>query len=179
MNDPGDQRASDEALKRNTNLTPVGIRQALDATAIDFQRRVDSQASTTPTVSTPKAPQQIVVTETRLDGQPITLPDQNDNQNPFPKNSTGFDGSGTAATPYEMGENRTTTDPTAADDTWTRAGGPIPDTPDAGPFDSVVTTNPRAFFDGTNWILYFRREQFDSNGAIFAIGAESAVTLTP
>lgn len=108
----------------------------------------------------------IVKTKDTPDKRVVTLPRGGGNTN------------GTVATPYEMGENRTTTDPTAADDTWTRADGPTPNTPHVGPFDSVVTTNPRAFFDGTHWILYFRRTQFDSNGAIYAIGDEEAVTLT-
>jgi hypothetical protein len=88
VNDPADQKASDEAIKRNTNLTPTGVRQALDQTASDFQRRVDAQSAAQPTVSTPKEPPQITVSETRLDGQPVVLPMQSyDDQNPFQRNS--------------------------------------------------------------------------------------------
>lgn len=83
---------------------------------------------------------------------------------------------GSRANPYEMGENRTTTDPTAANDTWTRAGGPSPS--GGGPYDSVVTTNPRLFNngDGTGFI-YFRRMLFDSTGVIHTIGAEEAHSI--
>lgn len=87
MNDPADQKASDEAIKRTTNLTPTGVRQALNATAIDFQRRIDAQ-SPQPTVSVPRHPPEIAVSETHLDGAPVVLPFQgNDSDNPFPKSS--------------------------------------------------------------------------------------------
>lgn len=178
MIDPADQRASDEAIKRTTNLTPTEVRVSLNATAIDFQRRVDAAQSITPTISVPKPPGQITSTETKLEGQPISLPTTTDaqNQNPFPSPQTPPVPTGTASNPYEMGENRTTTDPTAANDTWTRAGGPVPS--GGGPYDGVVTTNPRYVSngDGTG-ILYTRREEFDSNGAIFAIGAELPTTI--
>lgn len=91
MIDPADQKASDEAIKRNTNLTPTEVRQSLNATAIDFQRRVDSAASITPTVSSPSIPAEITSRETKLEGQPITLPTENENQNPF-LGSTGGGG---------------------------------------------------------------------------------------
>lgn len=86
MNDPADQRVSDEAVKRTTNLTPTGVRQALNSTAIDFQRRIDSRTETI-TASTPKEPAKITTTETKLDGQPVVLPLTNDNQNPFEHNA--------------------------------------------------------------------------------------------
>lgn len=86
-------------------------------------------------------------------------------------------GSGTATNPYEMGENRTTTDPTAANDTWTLAEGPDPAGPVTGT-DGVVTTNPRYVSngDGTG-NLYTRRVEYDSNGAIIVIGAEMATVV--
>lgn len=92
MIDPADQRASDEAIKRNTNLTPTGVRQALQETASDFQRRVDAQSSTTPVDSIPKQVGQITTAQTNLIGAPINLTDQNDNQNAFPKNSLASGG---------------------------------------------------------------------------------------
>lgn len=92
MNDPADQKASDEAIKRNTNLTPTGVRQALDATASDFQRRIDAQQVAAPVVSTTRQPPSITVSETKLDGQPISLPAENDNQNPFPKSTSAGGG---------------------------------------------------------------------------------------
>lgn len=178
MIDPADQKASDEAIKRNTNLTPTEVRQSLNATAIDFQRRVDAAQSTTPTVSTPQAPAEITSRETKFEGQPVVLPTTTEaqSQNPFPSPQTPAP-IGTASNPYEMGENRTTTDPTAADDTWTRAGGPSPS--GGGPYDGVVFQTVRAYFDGTNWNLYYRRVESDSNGAAYAIGAEGQITLTP
>lgn len=93
MNDPADQKASDEAIKRNTNLTSTGVRQALDATASDFQRRIDAQQVAAPVVSTTRQPPTITVSETKLDGQPIVLPAENDNQNAFPKNTSAGGGS--------------------------------------------------------------------------------------
>lgn len=92
MNDPADQRASDEAIKRNTNLTPTGVRQALNATAIDFQRRTDAAAAAVATTSVPKEPAKITISETTLIGQPVTLPLIDDNQNAFPKNTDGGGG---------------------------------------------------------------------------------------
>jgi hypothetical protein len=87
MNDPADQTASDEAIKRTTNLTPTSFRQSLNQTAIDFQRRIDAQAAA-PVLSTTRQPPQITTSETKLDGQPVTLPLQDNSQNPFPHNTT-------------------------------------------------------------------------------------------
>lgn len=84
MNDPSDQRASDEAIKRTTNLTAVGFREALNVTAMDFQRRTDAAAAAAAATSAPKQPSQITSTETHLDGSPVTLPTtQQNNPNPF------------------------------------------------------------------------------------------------
>lgn len=84
MNDPSDQRASDEAIKRTTNLTPVGVREALNANVIDFQRRTDAAAAVVAVTSAPKQPAHITTSETHLDGSPVTLPTtQQNNQSPF------------------------------------------------------------------------------------------------
>lgn len=86
MIDPADQKISDEAIKRNTNLTATGVRVALDATAIDFQRRVDARNAGAVTTSEPKAPGSgIIFGEASLSGQPVDIPIQQaqQNQNPF------------------------------------------------------------------------------------------------
>lgn len=143
----------------------VAMRNAADATAAQAAAPV---VDTTPLPLAPYPDPPPSRFETPGFGQtpdaPVVLP--NINQQP----------TGTAATPYEMGENRTTTDPTAANDTWTRAGGPIPS--GGGPFDSVVLTNPRYVSngDGTG-TLYTRRVEGDSNGALFAVGAELATPI--
>lgn len=169
-----DQTEFNKDVAAVTNLTPNQLRNNLRRFVNDqtTAQRIAALTASADSISFPKTPP--------------PDPGMNLPPNPFTDGSRSSTspilandpkpGSGIA--PYEMGENRSTTDPTAADDTWSRAGGPVPNTPNPGPFDSVVTTNPRAFFDGTNWILYFRREQYDSNGAIFAIGAELAVTLS-
>lgn len=199
MIDPADQRASDEAIKRNTNLTPTEVRQSLNATAIDFQRRIDAQASLDPTVSAPTTPAEITSRETKFEGQSVTLPAQNDNQNPFTKNSTGFDTPtiGTATNPYGLGANRTTTDPDPADDQWSLADGPFPT--GGGPYDGVTGPLVRFFLDPSlvssdqftdtlgNTVTitidqiygYKRPITVDSAGRVVLIGPEQATASFP
>lgn len=180
MIDPADQKSSDEAIKRNTNLTPTSFREVLNATAIDFQRRVDAQGALAPTISAPRTPAQIRVTETRLDGQPITLPLGNDNQNPFPKNSTGAgEAPGTFNTPYIMGTNRTTTDPDPADDYWLASDGPHPT--GGGPYDGVSARLSRVIPNpiGAGFIEYARTINFDSANNIFSVTIETETIIVP
>lgn len=161
-------------ISRITGLTPNQVRVGL--------RSTDVTGGTAG--GNPNAPEGTVPVSKDLPPNPTAM--QFDPR-PFAPTGQGGPGAapttpdtGTSASPYEMGENRTTTDPSAADDTWTLAGGQVPNGPNTGPFDSVVTTNPRAVFDGGSgkWVLYFRRMEFDSLGAITAIGAELAVPLT-
>lgn len=76
MNDPKDQRAVDQAIKRNANVTPTEFRQALTLPALDFVRRVDAQQATQATVSEPRKPQEIKTALSGFAAQPIVLPTQ-------------------------------------------------------------------------------------------------------
>lgn len=195
MIDPADQRVSDEAIKRTTNLTPTEVRVSLNATAIDFQRRVDAAQSITPTVSTPKAPAEITSRETKFDGQPVVLPTISDvsgqDAGPFPSPQNPPAPIGSSASPYVMGQNRTTTDPVPADDSWTLAGGPSPS--GGGPFTGVQVLVPRFYIDPSGAqdtfndtlgnpvtiniftvYVFSRSITYDSVGAIVAIGPETA-----
>lgn len=167
-----DQTEFNKDVAATTNLTPNQLRNNLRRFVNDQTTAQRIAAQNADTVVVPKS----VVPDPGMNLPPNPFTDGSRSSTaPLLANEPKL---GSAVAPYEMGENRSTTDPTAADDTWSRAGGPVPNTPNPGPFDSVVTTNPRAFFDGTNWILYFRRMEFDSNGDIYAIGAELAVTLS-
>jgi hypothetical protein len=92
MNDPADQKASDEAIKRNANVTPTGFRQALEATARDFAQRTDAQTILAVSTSIPKEPSKITISQTQLLAEAVTLPDvtqDSPTQSAFPDNSDG------------------------------------------------------------------------------------------
>lgn len=74
MPDPEAQKTVDQAIKRDTNLTPTGVRTALTTTAVDFARRTDAAAKTSVEASVPKQPTTPTVTTQELSGQPVTLP---------------------------------------------------------------------------------------------------------
>lgn len=168
-----DQTEFNKDVAAVTNLTPNQLRNNLRKFVNDQTTAQRIAAQNADTVIVPKS----VAPDPGMNLPPNPFTDGSRSSTaPLLSNEPKL---GSAVAPYEMGENRTTTDPTAADDTWTRAGGPVP--AGGGPWDgSVVTTNPRAFFDGVTmkWILYFRRMEFDSNGVIYAIGGEFPNPLT-
>lgn len=167
MIDPADQKASDEAIKRNTNLTPTEVRQSLNATAIDFQRRVDSAASITPTVSTPSIPAEITSRETKLEGQPVVLPSQDENQNPFPSPQNPPAQTGTSSSPYVMGTDNTQPASSPADDTWDITS------PQAGT-DGVDIPNIIRAFAGTSMNYSVDK----SGGGTYTIGVQPVTLFT-
>lgn len=108
-------------------------------------------------------------------------------------NTTEGGAPGTAVTPYIMGTNRTTVDPTPADDFWTLASGPNP--AGGGPYDGAFINFTSGFMrqvnNGTSYsgqadkagggvinifqqpVLFFGREvKVDSLGAVVYIGPE-------
>lgn len=160
-------------ISRITGLTPNQVRNGLRSTDV-----ISGPAGGNPNVPEGTVP-------VSLNVAPLPSPTMQFDPRPF-ANAPGPgqvaapvmpDVVGTATTPYEMGENRTTTDPIAADDTWTRGTGPTPSTPVTGT-DGVILTNPRYVSngDGTG-TLYTRRVEADTLGAILTVGAELATPI--
>lgn len=186
MIDPADQKASDEAIKRNTNLTPTEVRQSLNATAIDFQRRVDAAQSITPTVSTPQAPAEITSRETKFDAQPVVLPaiTSGEEQNPFPPTNQPA-GTGTDSNPFVMPAGTTISPETT---TWhiesppagtdgVQLVSPIRYFVDASPDTTQVVSTPGGPVTLNSFIVwtFVRPLTFDSLGNLVAIGAEDRI----
>jgi hypothetical protein len=94
MNDPKQQSIVDQAIKRDANVTPTSFRQALDATAVDFVRRVDARQASQAAVSKPEPIDQVTSRQTQFFAQPVALSPAVPEMQAFPNGASGDDTGG-------------------------------------------------------------------------------------